>query len=1785
MSELINVNNNLFSDKYKKAMQDFDTMKRESIDQVIDSEIAFRNSIDGATAEMFKKGIHTPEDRERFLENLQFEASQRVPTWYEVMSQLPSSIYQSFKASGISMARVIHDTVDIFKDPSIDPMAMLDEQFGTSDKDYITKATENIYRELGETTPQNMTTGQWIIYNSTVGIAKMLPFMAGAKILGAGATVGAGANFFKQLFSVSKVGLALSGMSAADKYNELIAQGTDKKKAAAAAITYGSISYFANKIPLERLLKPATSKGLQNLFINMLGETAAEVITDLGHHVVDLGIMGEDKTLGDLMSKIKDTAILTPLMTAGLSTILVRVPNLREANGVKINKAMIIAEINRNNQITSELPLMQKMPEIKGFEYNTFGRDKDGKIIIAKTAKEFADLNGFTSETVEAFKTLLEADPSTADLINPIPERTIEQKVKSFVENGTFTISLASDLKVDDFSVYEDMGNRMLKLNELANMDLPQYITQEVVDNARNRKINQLISEGVVDIDNHPAINILDNIDKRLSMRERDVKRYRAENSLSMAEHIEHFKKQSAEIEVKHQDIAKKLMEIDTLEKKLKKTDEIIQDPQQINKLRGLYEDVNIAIDEVDNIRKSATERLNRITDNKKIVVTDAEKSELKKILEPNSFDDAISGAVEALTTVSGTVADSEIVKQNIDLKSIKDKDVRELVTSIVNDIDETVKIRKQIRDTKDKETRKVFYNQIDVKKQNALAEIEKLNKGVYNSYETIKLLENEGKLSPEFIKNFKSITENMGKLYNEIMDVVDTETFFKDLRESTESNLDDSVKKLNKLMSDYSLQRDRFYKSVSGITDNVTRIKAQAGIIKNIDPSMLGMDLQMFAANNIDDASSYIENMYNQYASDISILPDLEIIKNGIEKLKNKIKKDNFDNWNNLSNIKKKDEHFSIFGRIAKEFTQPHNINNEIYQAYVDGLDDITTVEKARKKADISALMAAYNKLSHKERIRLFETAQAYSNSQNKVMNFAEFSNYIKNDDILSKNPEKYFQAYESYKRGMDRVREIQINPILEKFPDLADVLEKTRHNYYIPMRRKPGNFSVIVREAANPNVNWFYGTYQTKAEADTVIGQIKRGEKALSPDNKTFVKLDETNSSQFDIIGKEATTSEKLKNASKYVLGIFPEKEMYKTRNEWSSYMDLTDTVEMAIDQATYNLVNSKYFDPNKPVNFDQLSKSIKENLLKLNRSENALGNLFMEQKGVAGLETEQALQNINEAVVKAVNSATRFEMLDYHKAFIENNFNHAPDDIKSLINRYYEANINNPDVFHQLAAKISYANVMYHIGGSAITTFKNLATVAPMTLAFSGDYNVSPVTVSKNMLNTAPRAIEFISRYAVEFTKDMVFNSSSGTENLTRINELALKSGFSEKEAHFLVRMFRDGYITTGITSEFDNVFLGDNNSVFKKTVNGSMLPFKLSEIAVRAFASTVVANSLIEGGKFKSLDDAGITEAAFKLVNKQQPRGGVAGRIIGTQRKGITGAALRAATSLINFTFNFGSSLYDQSMKGWDVFKKEKGFNKITKNNYFMGLGAFAGSMFFLGGAKALPFSDDMRRLYRKIFKDDDVLTRIEDKNSAISRFVNGGLLGLMYIDVPGLGIGVPVSVGTGGATGTMYRNIASGLGEVMSGVSYGNWDKVYRGVETAAPSLIKRLMRSGREYFYGLSTKDGVKLIDPATGKQRSLTAAEALIKLTGLQLMTENYTNAQVNRMSNEMSAIYNSVKQDVLSSARRHVNNGNPEKAMKEIQKFNEKVIWYYRKYDKLPTSPIRSLTTAKED
>lgn len=1786
MSDKITTNDILFTPAYKEILKSYSDRRNEAVQSVIQSEVEFRNGIDGLKAEKLKRGIDSKEQFNELINNLHYLETQRVPSYLEVMSKIPKSVYLGYKLSGVSMGRIITDVVETFYDPSTDPFGQLVQQQLPDRKSYAQKATENIYKELGETTPQNMTTGQWMIYNSTIGILKTLPILVGAKLLGAPAAVGGGAKFLKQLFTVSKAGLALSGMSAAEKYNELVTQGTDEKKAAAAAISYGAISYFAEKIPIERMLNPATSKGIKNLFINMLGETAAEVITEIGHHVTDIGMMGEDKTVGDLMERIKDTAILTPLVTGVISPILVRVPNIRDTNRLKINKAAILMEINRNNQIVQDMPLNQKLPDVKGidFNYSNYNIDKDGVVTIAKDAVDFIEMNGLSSETVEGFKRLLSADPTTADMVSKIPEKSIEQKIKSFVDNGTFTIGLASDLSPEDINVYSDMGNRMLKINELANMDLPEYITQEVIDMARNKKINELISQGIVDVDNHPSINILDNIDKRLSMRERDIKRYRKENSLSMKEQIDFFKSKSDDIEIKHQEIAKKIMDIDKLENKLNNISEVINDPSQINKLKEMYEDVNIMLDEVSNTRKMLTERLNRMTDNKKLVIENNEKIQLSEMLKKNVFDNAIDTALNALTTAPETVTDKLKIQENIDLKGIKDKDVRELTTQIVNDILETRDIRQKIRDTKDKELRKNYYEQIDVKKEKALESIKQMNETMYKTYDVVKFLETSDQLSEKFVNNFSKLSTEIIDIYNEIVDIVDTKTFFKDLRQNTEMELDSNVDRLNKLISDYDLKKNTLMSSISNIKDNINKIKVQAGIIKNIDPSIFGMDLQMFGAETIDDASKYIEDMYSKYSKNSEILPDLDVIKNAIKKVKDTLKKDNYDNWNNATQIKKKPEHFNIYGLIAKEFTQPHNINNEIYQAAIDGIDDIMVVGKSRKQNEITNLMAQFNKLSFNEKVRLYETAMAKSNSLNKVFTFAEFKSYIESDDILSKNPEKYFQAYEAYKRGMDRAWELMINPLIEKYPDLADTLKKTRHNYYLPLKRKPGNFQILVKEAGkNTGRNWFYGEYQTKSEADKVLGDIKSGKKILSPDNKTFVKIDPSNIHKFDFIAKESTTTEKLKNISKYLLGIFPEKNMYKTRNEWSDYITLTDSVEMSIDQAVYNMINSENYDPNNPGSFDSLSKSIKDNLLKINRVDNSLGNLFLEQKGVAGLETEQALENINEAITKAVNSATRFELLDYHKKFIENNFKNTPSDIKNLINRYYEANIDNPDVYHQLAAKVSYANVMYHIGGSMLTAIKNIATAPPMILSLGGEYGINPIQTSKHMLTAAPKTTKFIVEYGKRFLKDMVFNSGTGTENLTEINQIALDSGFSEKEAHFLVRMFRDGYITTGITSEFDSVYLGALNSNFKKTANGLMTPFKLSEIAVRSYSSIVTANALIEGGKFNSLDDPGITKAAYKLVNRHQPRGGIGGRIIGTQRKGIVGAALRASTSLINFTFNYGATLYDQSVKAWDVMKKEKGLDKITKNNYLLGLGAYAGSMVLMGGAKTLPFSEDARRLYRQLFKDDDIITRIDDNNSAISRMVNGGLLGLMYVDVPGLGIGVPVSVGTGGAAGTMYRNIASGLSEATAGAYYGNWDKVYRGLETSAPSLIKRIMRTSREYFYGLSTKDGVKLIDPETREQRTLSGAEALIKLTGLNLITKNYSDAQMKRMANEMSAIYNGVKRNVINSARRHINNGNGGKAMEEIRAFNEQVIKYYRKNKKMPTSLIKSLTTEK--
>lgn len=1770
-------------------------------------EIAKLNDFQKAV-EIDKQNSYETEERklDDFQRAVEIDKQTRDANWYDVMSSLPEAVWLDWKMTGLSVGKVITDMITNYPGVS---KSIVSEQFykeGINDPlnaEMIETATEQMKNQ-----PNNMSYSQSLVYNGTVMLGKMLPV-----VLSAGAT--GGSSLAPTLTSFSGTAMSLSAMEASQKYAQLKINNIDDKTAITTAMLYGGISYFAEKIPLEKLINPSTKFEVKEFLSTILGEVGAEVLTDIGHHAVDVGVMGEEKTLSDLLKQIGDTAVLTALVTpviGGVGRYGLRKKQDLYNNFFQKSKAMGIVELERQNKIMQEYGLNELKidspvdPEtglvMSQVELSTIVEDAEGNKKLLDTPNKVYDFYGMNKEDIDITMDVIKNDPVMSEKLLNAPLIDVDIKKNNFINNGNIDISIAQDIDQKGLDILIDLDKRILTNDEIALLDIPDYITLDDVEKAKLNLIDKYKKKGnkkILRTEDTPEFNILDNIEKRLLMSPRTVRKIiNSKNTLEG--NLDNVNKRNIDIKKKTNKMYAKVRQLSNILNKynVERFDTLADiDKDEFNRFMDIREEADNLIDEINIDREELSKEIRNLKNKKKVSVKGMDKVTVENLFK---------GKAKVIENI-----DQKPI-EDIEIESIEDKNIDtplatidpELLAELKEDLITSFNEKKKIMLMKKSIEKTERTDLLKEKKERIKSLINKVFEPAYTQYlENIDYQRKTGvEFSEKFIEDGKVYSDMLADTMNDISNKIDIlDRMVVNFKSDDFIGFENFIKDIDKKFDDIKVNTDNFLRS--SYNEMINAGKINTDVINNISDIVEPSDikevlekekikppkgfLQWFALDGMDDKT--FNSTIKQFESDFKNTGrDVNLIDNIVTLIKRKrevaIKGKNGNSF--FEPVKNKDHKYNFVQRLLNNFVMPHHINDPIYQAYIEGFENQIAKQTSVIKQEAVELGRDFNTLTSNEKARLLEFVMIPSSMENIVFNKNMFKNKFKNTGLNIDQIDKYYDAYLSYGKMMDYVTNYLIDKVSDGDKNISSILKDRKLNYYVPLQRE-GVYKLIVKDKQNSKKVYYYYTTNSIKDLEARRQGLEDGSISFRMDKDNWditTKLSDFSDyrNHFDIVMENETDNKILRNIARKFFDIYiPNVEKTDVRTQWDSVFALSENVDKAIDQAVNNMAEDKSNSP------ESVANKIKKELLDLNRkaSKNPVSDLLTSRQGVSGYDVRQVIDNIDSTVLKAVNSASRYDLLKYNNDFLDTN-KYMPEDIKDYIKSYYRANIDNRTVMDQLAGKLAYTNTLYHLGFNLSTAIKNIVTAFPLNLMVGGEMGVSPVDLTNNFLKLTPSVYKFTKDFSVELMKNIDFNRSiTFDESINKIDEIAKHSGFSENQIIFIKKAFMYNYLDAGISDEFIRTFSNKNNKLSNMLTVG-MMPFKMSEIAVR-LASTLNTAEMIQKSSGESILDDSVMYKAFTIVNKHQPRGGIGGKIMLAQNRQGLGAIVRASMNLLNFTFNATATMMQQGLKAKDVFKKEKGIDKITKNNYLKGLGAFMLYNLIGGGIATIPFNDELREMWREVLGEEDFVSQWQTGDSELGKFLANGMMGVMGFDIPGLAWGIPIeTIGSGGLIGGMARRITEGSSELISGAIRGDWWRAYKGLEYGSPTVLRRLMKSMREAVYGIETKEGIKLIDPDTYEVRKLSTPEAVLKtLTGLDLKTKNYDDYKKNIIKYDMKRIYNESKQSIVKHARRLIQSEDYNKAEDIIEKFNEKLYNYYEKNGYLPTTPIKSVSTQKVD
>jgi hypothetical protein len=226
--------------------------------------------------------------------------------------------------------------------------------------------------------------------------------------------------------------------------------------------------------------------------------------------------------------------------------------------------------------------------------------------------------------------------------------------------------------------------------------------------------------------------------------------------------------------------------------------------------------------------------------------------------------------------------------------------------------------------------------------------------------------------------------------------------------------------------------------------------------------------------------------------------------------------------------------------------------------------------------------------------------------------------------------------------------------------------------------------------------------------------------------------------------------------------------------------------------------------------------------------------------------------------------------------------------------------------------------------------------------------------------------------------------------------------------------------------------------------------------------------------------------------------------------------------------------------------------------------------YAGAIMAIGGASALAGGDELDKLYRKLFNKSLKLEFQQYTRKNLKQFGSfgelvdnfawhglGGVAGLNISNSLRLQIPVISQVLSGESAPEAMGGVFSGLIQKAStatkAAAKGDW---YRATEAAAPEAVSGAMRAYRQATRGVTTMGGKQVFDE-NGKPVKYSATDAGLRMMGLQPL-EQSRRTEVAQTAKEITAEWNSNRQDMLDAFRIADTMQQKQKALKQVQKFN---------------------------
>ena len=949
-----------------------------------------------------------------------------------------------------------------------------------------------------------------------------------------------------------------------------------------------------------------------------------------------------------------------------------------------------------------------------------------------------------------------------------------------------------------------------------------------------------------------------------------------------------------------------------------------------------------------------------------------------------------------------------------------------------------------------------------------------------------------------------------------------------------------------------------------------------------------------------------------------------LEEFKKNYEKTVGKLKQFVFKRTrpdqtvDNIINTTKETKH-GVMGRTFSEFVQFSQQQDIYHREFLKEYTLKINSEKEKRRNKVVELRRGWDNLSELEQKELLRNVMIPSTIENKRYSKKQIYNILSDLGKTDTDMERYYNAYRSFASAYDYTHNLIVETLeaADNKP-FAEMLKKQKLNYFVPLARRSKPFNVVITDNKNNLV--FYTTADTELEAERIREEVMSGKRemynmGIKKYNEPFTINDRMRNERMfhsKIGGGE------IAKITKGIMGemaniAYPKTNSFETTIN-SDFMEVVDRtilsfmgtdldVEMDLAEAIVKAERE-----GKSVGIEDMREKMREEYIKQIRKKKGVTSNYIKRKNIAGFNIDDVHDFTKSVVDNAINTSSRYDLINMFEGFMKKHGKFMPDDVRNSIIQFYRSEIEEPHVAQNLAGKLSYANILYHLGANFASGLRNFLTghtlpfltagqigegnidTSQVTLEKLQQVGVSPTTIFKygkpNCGKSMSFTIDFVKSMGEAFITGKPITTNEGIDNITKSAE---KAGFDSQQIKAIVRAFELGFIDAGVTTEYMNKIYG-SSSLGDTTAQALMAPFKASNIYVRLLNTLTVAQCyqhlLSEQGKDISLDSDDILYEAFRITNLTQPGGGNMHKLKAATRNDGLGAFIRLSTSLNNFVFNATTTMLDTTYKAMFTLKEGEGFDgKFNKNNYLKGIMAFTAGTTLLGGLSAMPMTEDMRRLYRKMFREEDIMTKIERGDSILEKFISNGTLGVIWFDIPSLGWGTPrpEDITTLGVAGGALSRISYGLNRAKEGVTSGNVSDIWRGIEVASPSVFKRLMRAMRQHFYGYSSTSGMGLYNDDTGEIRRMNVVEALAHIAGVNILTKNAKHFQMQRIENEIRSNFNAVRTKLQRRIRSDIRSGNYDSADRIINKFNTEIEKFYDKHGYMPTNFIGGVSTER--